>query len=295
MSKPCVSVIIPAYNSMRYIEEAIQSVLIQSFTDFEVLVIDDGSTDDSREKILNISQRDERVRYIRQANQGVSAARNHGFNLSSGELIAFLDSDDAWLPNNLELKVHKILQEDFGLVHSDAFVMDENSKNNNVIMKGQEGWLLRDILLWNSTQVLAPSSILVKRHVVNNVGLFDTHLSTSADHDFFIRVAALFRIGRVPQVTWHYRIHGANMHKNISLMEHDILYLYSKASKNEIFVNTRFKRVCFMNMYLMMAASWAGDGKNKLRAAYFILQAFATHPYAIANITNRLKKKWQKQ
>lgn len=292
MFRPKVSVIIPAYNSERYIEEAIDSVLNQRFTDFELLVIDDGSTDGQREKIMKYCNVDTRVRYIRQANQGVSAARNHGFNLSSGDLIAFLDSDDIWLPDNLSLKVSKVQSSDFGLVHSDAGLMDEYSNVLNKRMEGNEGWLLTQMLEWKETQIPGPSSILVKRTTLNSVGLFDTQLSTSADHDFFLRVAAKARIGRVSQVTWRYRVHSKNMHKNIALMEKDVMFLYQKASINNLFADRWFRGICYTNMYLTLAASWLGDGKNKKHATYFIMLALLRHPFTIINIFNRVKKRW---
>lgn len=291
MNPPLVSVIIPAYNSERYVEETIASVLNQAFTDFEVLVIDDGSVDSQREKIIKFCNSDGRVRYIHQENQGVSAARNHGYNLSSGALIAFLDADDVWLPNNLSLKVSKI-NEGFDFVHSDAVTMDVQSNTLDRKMQGSEGWLLKNILLWEDSQVPGPSSILVKRSVLNNVGVFDTQLSTSADHDFFIRVASKIRIGRVPVVTWKYRLHDQNMHKNIGLMEKDVLYLYHKASTFGVFENRWFEGICYTNMYLILAASWAGDGKNKTRAMYFIMLALLSHPFAVLNIFNRVKRKW---
>lgn len=292
MNRPLVSVIIPAYNSEKYIQETIASVLSQTFADFELLVIDDGSIDSQQEKIFEFCKRDARVRYIRQENQGVSAARNHGYNLSSGSLIAFLDADDVWLPSNLSLKVSKILDEGFDFVHSDAVTMDSQSNTLERRMQGSEGWLLNKILLWEDTQIPGPSSLLVKRSVLNSVGIFDTQLSTSADHDFFIRVAAKVRIGRVSEVTWRYRLHDQNMHKNIRLMEKDVLFLYRKASLQRVFESSWFEGICYTNMYLILAASWAGDGKNKIRAAYFIMLAILSHPFAFVNIFNRVRRKW---
>lgn len=292
MTPPLVSVVVPAYNSEKYIGETITSVLNQTFTDFELLVVDDGSTDSQREKIFEFCHRDARVRYIRQANQGVSAARNHGYNLSSGMLIAFLDADDVWLPNNLSLKVSKILNDGFDFVHSDAGTMDSQSNSLEKKMQGHEGWLLNKILLWEETQIPGPSSLLVKRSVLNSVGLFDTQLSTSADHDFFIRVASKVRVGRVSEVTWRYRLHDQNMHKNLKLMEKDILFLYRKASTNGVFQSRWFESICYTNMYLILAASWAGDGKNKIRGAYFVMLAVLSHPFAFVNIFYRVRKKW---
>jgi glycosyltransferase involved in cell wall biosynthesis len=289
---PLVSVIVPAFNCKRYIQETIDSVLNQSFENFELIIVDDGSTDGQFDLIFPYCQRDQRVRYVYQENKGVSSARNTGFNHSFGHYVAFLDSDDVWLPNNLELKVVKFAEGDFGLVHSDGYLMDENSLPKEGLMTGCEGMLLQGILEWKSTQVPGPSSILVKREVLNTIGLFDTALSTSADHDFFLRVASRFAIGRVAKPTWKYRLHSMNMHKNISLMEHDILYVYRKASQNELFPSGGFERKSYANMFLILGASWAGDGGNGFKATYFIGLALFRHPGSITDILKRLSKKW---
>ena len=121
---PVVSAIIPTYNFGRFLGEAIQSVLDQTFTDFELIVVDDGSTDDTREVVGSFN--DSRIRYIYQENRGLPAARNTGIKASRGEYIAFLDSDDIWLTQNLELKVKSLdSHPDAGLVCSDGYNFDD--------------------------------------------------------------------------------------------------------------------------------------------------------------------------
>ncbi|MFD1000108.1 glycosyltransferase family 2 protein [Ohtaekwangia kribbensis] len=291
MSAPPVSIIIPAFNSANYIVETINSVLQQSMQDFEIIVVDDGSTDQLKEVLAPFIVK-KQIKYIAQANLGVSAARNHGFKKSRGQYIAFLDADDVWLNDNLEARLNKFKSGDFGLVHADAFVIDEKSNKLPQILSGKEGNILNDILAWNGTQVPGPSSILVKREVVDTVGLFDEQLSTSADQDFFIRVAAQYKIGRVDKVTWMYRIHTNNMHKNIARMEHDVLRVFEKAREANLFESAAFRRKCFSRMYLILAASWAGDGQNIKRGFYFFIKAIAKRPSIIGTVTERITKKW---
>lgn len=291
--KPLVSVIIPAYNSADFIADTIESVLTQSFTDFELIVVDDGGTDGQKRVIENFLLQDQRIKYLFQENKGVSAARNTGFKHSSGKYIAFLDADDVWLPDNLAVKLEKLQDNDFGLVHSDAIFINEKSGIIPGGLSGREGHLLNDLLSWNGTQVPGPSSILMKREVLDATGLFDESLSTSADQDFFIRVAARYRIGRVAEVTWKYRIHNANMHKNITAMEHDVLIVFNKAKSNGLFHNKRFERKCFAITYLVLAASWAGDGRNKIRAFLFLLRAFYKDPLLIRSMWSKVLKKWK--
>lgn len=292
MDRPLISIIIPAFNSKKFIDETIASVLNQSYSNFEVIVVDDGSTDGQRDCLFRWCNSDARIRCIYKSNQGVSVARNTGFNHSIGAYIAFLDADDVWMPDNLSVKLLKFKSGDFGLVHSDGYLMDENSNSKEGIMFGREGKLLKNMLKWDGTQVPGPSSILVRREVIHKIGLFDTNLSTSADHDFFLRVASKFNIGRVPSPTWKYRLHSENMHRNIQLMERDVLCVYKKASDNNLFNDFWFKRECYAIMYLILAASWAGDGGNKIRAFYFTCLGILNHPSAILNIFKRVVKRW---
>ena len=289
---PLISVVIPAYNSRRFITETVESVLQQLYSNFELIIVDDGSTDGQEEYILPICKRDSRIRYVSKPNEGVSFARNVGYNHSSGLYVAFLDADDVWLKDNLMVKFLKFQTGDYGLVHSDALLIDEDSNLINGMMNGGEGSLLQDALQWTRTIVPGPSSILVRREVLNAVGLFDTNLSTSADHDFFLRVASKYAIGHVPNPTWKYRLHESNMHKKIELMEKDVLFLYKKASDNKLFPNMWFERECYANMYLILGASWAGDGKNKFKGILYAFLAIGNHPKAIFNIYSRVMKRW---
>lgn len=289
---PLVSVIIPAYNCERFISETIESVINQTFRDFELLIIDDGSTDGQKKIIDQFVARDVRVKYIYQKNQGVSAARNNGFKQSQGKFIAFLDSDDVWLPENLQLKLNKFGSGNVGLVHSDASIINESSEKMESTLSGMEGDLLDSLLLWDGTQIPGPSSILIKREVINAIGLFDENLSTAADKDFFFRVAAQFKIGRVRQVTWQYRMHLDNMHKNLVIMEEDVLFLYQKARYLKLFHSKAFERKCFSAMYLILAATWAGDGNNLKRSFLFVWQAIKCDPRVIFKVVRRALNRW---
>jgi glycosyltransferase involved in cell wall biosynthesis len=286
---PLISVIVPVFNGERYLSETLQSVMNQTHSNFEALIVDDGSTDGTKDVVSNLAQNDARIKYVYQANQGVSAARNTGIKYAKGEYLAFLDYDDLWEPENLELKILKFQEDNYGMVHSDAKIIDEHSLVSDKILSGKEGMLLESLLEWKETQIPGPSSILVSREALDKTGLFDVSLSTSADQDFFIRVASAFKIGRVAQCTWKYRIHGTNMHKNISVMEKDVVQVFKKAAASRLFKSRKFKNACFANMYLILGASWYGDGKNKLRGIYFVMLALASHPLIILNILKNRK------
>jgi hypothetical protein len=204
-----------------------------------------------------------------------------------------LDADDVWHADNLQVKIDKLESGNFGLVHSACQVIDhESNPVEGYTMAGNEGMLLYDMLKWERTQIPGPSSIVVKRSALQDVGLFDPFLSTSADHDLFLRIAARYKIGKVDGITWRYRIHPNNMHMNVGLMEHDILYLYRKASQNKLFSGYGFERRCYSAMYLILGASWAGDGRNKFKGVRFVLRALTCHPAAFVNLFYRIKKQW---
>ncbi len=285
--KGLVSVIIPAYNCQSFVAETIRSVLWQTYDNWEVIIVDDGSTDDLHELIDGFIGNDLRIQYIRQENRGVSAARNHGFSKSKGDYLAFLDADDVWLRDNLKMKVK--LMEDSGasLVHSDGAVINENSRLLGTTLEGMEGDVLTPLLLWKGTQIPGPSSILVRRDVLEKVGLFDENLSTAADRDLFIRIAAHYKIARVAHVTWQYRVHNHNMHKNISVMESDMIAVYNKAREAGLFGTKAFERKCYAAMYLVLAASWAGDGRNRGRGFVLLMKALGQDPFAIFNVLQR--------
>jgi glycosyltransferase involved in cell wall biosynthesis len=289
MKDTLVSVIIPAYKAGQYIKETIQGVLDQTHTNFELIIIDDGSPDNQADVIAPIAASDPRIQYIKQKNGGVSSARNHGYRLSKGSFLAFLDADDIWLPNNLELKLAKFSSDTaLGLIHSDMAIMDGNSKLTGETKSGKEGHILDDLLSWNGTCVPTPSSILVKREVVEKVGNFDLKLSNAADQEFFFRVAKAYKIGRVPAITWWYRVHDNQMHSNIPVMEKDALLAYQRAEEHGLFKSKSFRNECFANMYLIMGASWWGDGQNKLKGLQYIFKAILIYPSTIGKLFKKV-------
>lgn len=291
MKTPFVSIIIPAYKAGLYLKETVQSVLNQSHSHFELLIIDDGSPDNQEQEIALLVASDNRVRYIKQKNGGVSSARNHGYRLSKGDFLAFLDADDTWLVDNLESKLAKFASdESLGLVHSDMAIMNEKSELTGETKSGKEGYILEDLLSWNGTCVPTPSSVLIKREVLEKIGLFDLKLSNAADQELFFRVANAYKIGRVPRVTWQYRIHNNNMHSNIAVMEHDALRAYYLAEKNKLFKNKKFRNHCFSNMYMIMGASWWGDGNNKIKGMQYLAKAIWKYPPATKKILKKILK-----
>ena len=188
--RPLVSVIIPTYNRGWTIKEAIDSVLAQSFIDFELIVVDDGSTDDTSE-ILD-SYRDD-IKVLSQENNGVSAARNRGVATASGIFIAFLDSDDLWLPEKLSSQV------DFFNSNPDALICQTEEiwvrKNMRVNPKKRHkkpwGMIFEPSL---DLCLVSPSAVMIKRSLFEEVGVFDETLPACEDYDLWLRISCRYPV-----------------------------------------------------------------------------------------------------
>lgn len=272
-----ITIVIPAYNASEFISETINSVLNQTLESIEVIVVNDGSIDNTEKVVSGFS--DDRIRLISIKNKGVSNARNVGYSEAKGSYVAFLDADDVWLQDNLESKLQ--LLEDHpsvGLVHSDGEVIDKESKPTGEIKSGKSGNLLESLLLWDGTNIPAPSSILVRKNVIEKVGGFDTRLSTAADQEFFFRVANIFEIARVEKVTWNYRVHDLNMHQNIMHMEKDHIRAYQIAHENGLFKSRAFRSRCFARMYFILAGSWWVNRSKHPRTFVNLCKSFFAHP-----------------
>ena len=144
MKQPLVSVIIPNYNYGHFLAQSIDSVLAQTYPNIEIIVVDDGSSDDSAEVLMTYS---DKIKWIKQSNQGVSAARNKGTAASKGELIAFLDADDVWLPEKIEKQVRVFHAEnEIGLVHCGLVDFDDEGNLLSKQLDGMEGSIALDLL-----------------------------------------------------------------------------------------------------------------------------------------------------
>jgi len=284
---PLVSVIIPVYNGEKFLEEAIRSVIDQDYSSWELLIVDDGSTDTTA-SIAGKFAADIRVKYYFQDNAGVSSARNNGVRNATGDFFAFMDADDVWLGSNLLEKVNYLVNNpNVGLVHSHTEIINESSVRTGIVKEGKEGWLLDELLLWQNTSINAPSSILIRKEVMTAVGVFDEELSTAADQDFYFRIAQKYAIGNIQKVLVLYRTHPNNMSSVISRMETDHLGVYSKAKKNKLFKSYRFRQECFSNLYLTLAGSWWVNGNNKGKGMYYLLRAMVAYPPNIVKVIRK--------
>jgi glycosyltransferase involved in cell wall biosynthesis len=219
MTTPLISVVIPTFNYGRFIEEAVESVLAQTYTNFEIIVVDDGSVDDTRERLERFGGS---IQYIHQTNQGMSAARNVGIERARGDLIAFLDSDDVWHPRKLEIQV-PILQArpDIGLL---ATHLEYGAGGSWQLQDVPASLPIRQISLEELVigSRFGTCGVLVRKHCFEVVGTFDAQLRAAEDVEMWIRIASRFIIGKIEIPLWRYRLHGDSTHRNLALMDVNI-------------------------------------------------------------------------
>jgi glycosyltransferase involved in cell wall biosynthesis len=216
LTMPKVSVVIPAYNSMEYLPQTLESVLQQSFRDFEVLIVNDGSCDHIEQWGAELA--DPRVKLISQVNQGVSAARNTGIAQAQGEYIAFLDSDDLWELSKLAKQVQCLEAEgEVGLVHTWMFFADEQGKSTGRVLRSDaEGWVWEQLAERN---MVACSSVMVRRSCLESVGVFDPGLRINEDWDLWIRIASRYPFAVMKEALVYYRQLPTSISKNYRVME----------------------------------------------------------------------------
>jgi glycosyltransferase involved in cell wall biosynthesis len=289
---PKVSVVIPAYNYGRFAGEAIQSVLDQTFKDFELLVVDDGSTDNTREVVNGF--KDNRINYIYQKNRGVPAARNSGILATNGEYIAFLDADDLWLPQFLELEVEVLdSQPEVGIVCSDFYVFDDR-RGVTIRSSWHDKWshgrinpqkarqnALRYLL--SRATFISLSMTMFRRDMFTEVGYFDETLKRGGeDWDIFVRISRRFPIGTIDIPLGGRRQHGANITENWeNIYESKLVVLdkavrsYSLSNDEQRIAKRRIARTYMYYGYELLVSGRITSGRAKL------LTSISVNPWCV--------------
>jgi glycosyltransferase involved in cell wall biosynthesis len=189
--KPSVSAVITTFNRAEMVVEAVESVLAQTYADLEVLVIDDGSSDGTRIALERLS---DRVRYYWQENAGPSSARNRGIELARGDFIAFLDSDDLWMPGKIEQQMEFLeSHREFSLCYTDEiWIRGGRRVNQGKRHRKYGGWIFPRVL---PLCIISPSSVLMSSWLFDDVGRFDESLPACEDYDMWIRTACRYQVG----------------------------------------------------------------------------------------------------
>ncbi|HEV2619783.1 MAG TPA: glycosyltransferase family A protein [Acidobacteriaceae bacterium] len=211
---PKVDVIIPSYNTAKYLPIALESVISQTFADWRIVLVDDGSTDDTAEVVAPyIARLGPKLKYIKQPNAGLPAARNTAIKNASAELLALLDADDIWLPHRLEESVKAFAgRPEVGLSYGFNRRVDEHGEVIDTFDRGRrhaEGRIASQIYM-RRVDLPCPT-ITFRKQCVDEVGLFDEALRATEDRDLWLRIAQRYEVALVPQILAHYRVSGQSM------------------------------------------------------------------------------------
>lgn len=215
---PKVSVIIAAYNLMTYLPATVNNVLAQTYKDFELIVVDDGSSDNTSEWITQ--QPDPRIRLITQNNMGLAGASNTGIAAAQGEYITFMDADDLWESTKLAQQVEILdRHSEVDIVYTWVTYMNERGESTGRIVKTEaEGYIWQDLIEVN--QIECGSVIMIRRSCFESVGLFDTNLKSYVqDWDMWLRLALQYQFKAIRQPLVYYRQRASSGSRNIGQME----------------------------------------------------------------------------
>jgi teichuronic acid biosynthesis glycosyltransferase TuaG len=288
LETPLVSVIIPVYNGGKFIIETIESVLKQTIINIEVIVVNDGSKDNTPQLMTALQEKDNRIILINKLNTGVCDTRNTGIRNAAGDYIAFLDADDLWENNNLEEKVKAMQSSGSKWAHSNLYFIDEGGK-----MK-ETAWQLPairnfsdDIYLCDKLCICGPSSnIVVERDFMKDI-FFDTTISSPADRDFCIQLARRGTPVFVNQKLWRYRVHSNSMGATNSHIADDMDLMYKKYNKQNYFNDSRIKSLALYKLYLMLCKIYIKNDKKYIKAIRsFIKYIFYRVTYFFLHLKN---------
>lgn len=283
---PKISVIIPVYNGEKTIERTIQSVLHQTFTDFELLIINDGSQDRTIEIIQSMT--DPRIKLYSYSNAGLAASRNRGIELATGQFLTFLDADDLWTSDKLELQLQALeTHPEAGVAYSWTNYIDESDQ---FVRKGLHTTVNGDVLseLFIQNFLENGSNALMRRQTVEKVGYFDTSLSAAEDWDFFLRVAEDYHFVVVSHPQVLYRVSTNSMSANLVNQEKQCLIVLNRACERVGKRLQLLKSQSFANLYKYLACKAL---ENKISRQNGVLAIRLTAKYAQYESLNLMRIK----
>lgn len=223
-----VSVVVPAYNNADYTVETVESVLGQTYKNREIIVVDDGSTDDTREALEKFG---DEIRYIYKENGGACSARNLGIGLSTSEYVACLDCDDLWLPEKLEYSVAVLEQDpDLALSFSSCYLIDGVGEITGLVECKAGSPRTYKELLYNN--YITAATVVMRRSCIERVGLFDEQIFIPADWDLWLRLTRHYSIGYIDRPLSKYRLASAYSQRNLKQFLDEAMYVLDKNIAN---------------------------------------------------------------
>ncbi len=290
-----VSVIIPAYNKAEYTRRTVESILAQTYSNIEILVVDDGSKDNTAAIMAGYK---DHIRFIEKANGGACSARNEGIRKATGECVAFLDCDDLYCREKIEKCVNYLeTNPHFGFVYTGAYFIDEHDA-----VVGQydhpcskEGHIATDLVLGN---FICNSTVVVKKTILDKVGLFDETIFPPADWDLWLRLSQVSQAGYLREPLTKYRIVDNYIFNRLEQARREEIYVLEKFFKSSADCGV-LKNRAFSNFYLRFAQSAFISG-DRQKFWTDCKQCFNIHPwniklYAIVLAALLMPQKLQKE
>ena len=275
-TQPLVSVIIPAYNAEQFIVYTLDSVLAQTYPHYEVLVVDDGSQDNTAAIVRNYAQQDGRITFLQQPNAGVAAARNLGIEKSNGEFIAPIDADDVWYPLNLEKHVNKFLcsESNVGLTYTWSIDIDKENDPTGVFRAAHiEGTVYATLLLHDF--IANASSVMFRRSCLQQVGFYNSNLKAQSgqgreDWDLYLRIAEYYEFRVVPDFLTGYRKLPDSMSKDYASMAKSNEIIWQSVRQKYPKIPSMLYRLSTSSFYMHLAHQSFSTGDSK--TAFFWVQ-----------------------
>jgi glycosyltransferase involved in cell wall biosynthesis len=277
---PAISVIIPAYDAARTVGVAVDSVLAQTFEDFELIVVDDGSRDATADVVR--AREDPRLRCVTTPNGGVAQARNHGLALTSGALVAFLDADDAWHPTKLARQDETMTERpSVGLCYAAAELVDDRMAKIGEDPAPPRAEYCEALLTIGNIVSGGGSSAMVKRSLLTALGGFDPRLSQTADWDMWLRLSLETDFAAIAAPLVRYRKAPDTMSSDPALLERDTFAMFDKFFANPAALHYRpVRRRAYGRQWMVCAGTYLHAGRigDSLRC---LLRGLAEDPRSI--------------
>lgn len=289
MKTPRLSVVISSYNYGKYLKGCIDSVLQQTWNDFEIIIVNDGSTDNT-DSIVEPFLSDDRIHYVKQKNAGQANAKNTGIRNAKGDLIAFIDADDLWEADKLEKQIVLFKDPQVGVVYSTARYIDEDG--NALPFEHASKYLtprsgkVTDYLFFDN--FIPFSSSIVRKECFERLGMFDEHLSMGIDWDLWLRISIHYKFDYVDETLLVYRVgHPGQMSKNLE-MRHKcsdtIIKRFIAANPNEL----NFIQIRKMWQYTYMNRGYYYRYVDLKQSSRYYLRALLQWPFAFGPLRGLL-------
>jgi glycosyltransferase involved in cell wall biosynthesis len=285
---PAVSIIMPAFNASRTLARTIKSVRLQTCTEWELLIVNDGSTDETYKRACEFAALDKRIKVISQPNRGPSAARNAGIAKAHGAFIAFLDADDLWHPYRLAGLLNIFdLRPQAGVLFTRVRFFDPNSQGSRTVSPHKKRLELKNLLSENPT--CTSSNIMIRRHVLDQAGTFDDALRQGEDVELLMRVAALtpWTIEGVNRVWISYACDPLSLSSDVGALDEAWQTLMSRAERLAPDLFARNRRSITGQYYRKQARRALRAGGSLRQARDYIARAFSADPLLLFHSPRR--------